>query len=98
MPFLGDINSEGIFKFMLTFKTGTFIIMNMEEEWENNNMAIKRVKLDYRPAVVKAPPVEEIEIPSSHMEELDRSIRQKVRQTEAERAASIEAAGKYTVR
>lgn len=32
------------------------------------------------------------------MEELDRTIKQKVRQNEAERVASIEAAGRYIVR
>lgn len=54
-------------------------------------MAIKRVKLNYMSAVSKTPPVGEITIPSSHMEELDRAIRQKVSQNEAERAASMEA-------
>lgn len=61
-------------------------------------MAIKRVKINYLSAVSKTPPVNRIAVPSSHMEELDRAIRQKVRQNEAERAASIEAAGRYTVR
>ncbi|MDE7200857.1 MAG: hypothetical protein K2O91_02895 [Lachnospiraceae bacterium] len=61
-------------------------------------MAIERIKLNYKSAVPNIPPVEKIPVPSSHMEELGRSIRQKVRQNEAERAASIEAAGKYTVR
>ncbi len=61
-------------------------------------MAIKRVKLNYMSAVSKTPPEDTIVIPSSHMEELDRAIRQKVRQNEAERAASVETAGKYVVR
>ena len=43
-------------------------------------------------------PVEKIPVPSSCMEELDRAIRQKIRQNEAERAASIEFAGRYNVR
>lgn len=62
------------------------------------NMAIKRVKLDYMSAVSETPPVGKITIPSSHIEELDRAIRQKVRQNEAERAASMEAASRYIVR
>ncbi len=61
-------------------------------------MAIKRIKIDYLSAVSKTPPVNRIAVPSSHMEELDRAIRQKVKQNEAERVASIEAAGRYTVR
>jgi hypothetical protein len=61
-------------------------------------MAIKRQKLNYMSAVSKTPPVERIPVSSSCMEELGKSIRQKVRQNEAERAASIEAAGRYTVR
>lgn len=67
-------------------------------EEENCNMAIRRVKLDYKPAVSKTPPMEKIAVPSSHMEELDRAIRIKVRQNEAERAASMEVAGRYVVR
>ena len=43
-------------------------------------------------------PVEKIPVSSSCMEELDRAIRQKIRQNEAERAASIEFAGRYNVR
>lgn len=61
-------------------------------------MAIKRVKLNYMSTVSKTPPVGKIIVPSSHMEELDRAIRQKVRQNEAERAASMEIASRYTVR
>lgn len=45
-------------------------------------MAIKRVKLNYMSAVSKTPPVGKTVIPSSHMEELDRAIRQKVRQND----------------
>lgn len=61
-------------------------------------MAIERVKLNYKSAVSKTPPIGRIVIPSSHMEELDRAVRQKVRQNEAERAAGVEAAGRYIVR
>lgn len=61
-------------------------------------MAIKKVKLNYMSAVSKTPPVEKIPVSSSRMEELDRAIRQKIRQNEAERAASIEVAARYTVR
>lgn len=61
-------------------------------------MAIKRVKLNYRSAVSNTAPVETIPVSSSRIEELDRAIRQKVRQNEAERVASIEVAGRYTVR
>lgn len=61
-------------------------------------MAIKKVKLNYMSAVAKTSPIGKVPVSSSRMEELDRAIRQKVRQNEAERAASIEAAGRYTVR
>ncbi len=61
-------------------------------------MAIKRVKLNYISAVSKTPPAEKVVIPGSHMEELDRTIRQKIRQNEAERAAGMEAASRYIVR
>lgn len=61
-------------------------------------MAIQRVKLNYMSAVSKTPSAGKIVIPSSHMEELDRAIRQKVMQNEAERAASMEVASRYIVR
>ena len=61
-------------------------------------MAIKKVKLNYRSAVSETAPVKKVPVSSSHLEMLDRTIRQKVRQNEAERAASIEVAGRYTVR
>ena len=61
-------------------------------------MAIKKVKLNYMSAVTKTTPVEEVPVSSSRMEELDRAIRQKIRHNEAERAASIEIAGRYNVR
>lgn len=61
-------------------------------------MAIKRVKLNYMSAVSETPPAGKVAVPSSHMEDLDRAIKQKVRQNEAERAASMEVAGRYTVR
>lgn len=61
-------------------------------------MAIKRVKLNYVSVMPDIKPVEKIPVQSSCMEELDRAIRQKIRQNEAERAASIEFAGRYNVR
>ena len=61
-------------------------------------MAIKKVKLNYVPVVTRKAPVERTAVPSSHIDALNRSIKQKVRQNEAERAASMEAAGRYTVR
>ena len=61
-------------------------------------MAIKRVKLNYVSVMPYIKPVEKIPVSSSCMEELDRAIRQKIRQNEAERAASIEFAGRYNVR
>lgn len=61
-------------------------------------MAIRKVKLNYMSAVSKTSPAEKIPVSSSRMEVLDRAIREKIRQNEAERAASIEAAGRYTVR
>lgn len=61
-------------------------------------MAIKKVKLNYMTAVEKIPPVKKVTVPSSHIEELDRDIKQKVRQNEAERVASMDVAGQYMVR
>ena len=61
-------------------------------------MAIKRAKLNYMSAVSQTPPVRTIPVSSGCMEELDRAIRQKIRQNEAERAASLEVAGRYKVR
>lgn len=65
---------------------------------ESRIMAIKKVKLDYRPSVTKTLPAKKVPVSSSHMEDLDRAIKQKVRQNEAERAASMEIAGRYMVR
>lgn len=61
-------------------------------------MAIKKVKLNYMSAVSKTPPVKKIPVSSSRIEELNRAIRQKIRQNEVERDASMEVAGQYTVR
>lgn len=61
-------------------------------------MAIKKVKLNYMTAVEKIPPVRKIAVSSSHIEELDRDIKQKVMQNEAERVASMDVAGQYMVR
>lgn len=61
-------------------------------------MAIKRVKLNYMSAVPTTAPVETIPVSSSSMEELNRTIRKKIRHNEAEQAASIEAASRYLVR
>ena len=44
------------------------------------NTPIKRVKLNYMPAVSKTPPVGKITVHSSEMEKLDRSIREKCEQ------------------
>lgn len=65
---------------------------------ESGIMAIKKAKLDYRPSVTKILPAEKLPVSSSHMEDLDRAIKQKVRQNEAERAASMEILGRYMVR
>jgi len=59
---------------------------------------MKRVKLDYRPMAVPSEPVEKTVVPSEHIEALNRSIRQKIRQNETERTASMELAGRYTVK
>lgn len=56
-------------------------------------MAIRRVKLNYMSAVSQPVPVKKIPVSSSRMEELDSAIRKKIRQNEAERAASVEVAG-----
>lgn len=54
-------------------------------------------RLKYMSAVPKTPPVEQVAVSSSHMEEVDKAIREKVRQNEAERTASIEVAEKFIV-
>lgn len=61
-------------------------------------MAMKRRKVTYVAAVPKKPAAGQSTVPSSHKEALGRSIRQKVRQNEAERVASMEIAGRYMVR
>ncbi len=61
-------------------------------------MAIKKVKLNYMSAVSKITPVKKCKVSGSRVEDLDRTIRQKLRQNEAERAAGMEIAGRYTVR
>ena len=61
-------------------------------------MPVEKVPLNYRPAVKKTLPIREIEIPASHMEALDRSIRQKVRQAEVNRTSSTEAVKDHIVR
>lgn len=60
-------------------------------------MAIKKVKLNYMSAVSKTPPMKKILVSSSRMEELDKAIRLKIRQNEAERVASIKIAEQYMV-
>jgi|GEM_PF-2559901 len=59
---------------------------------------MKRVKLEYIPMAVPSEPVEKTIVPSEHIEALNRSIRQKIRQNETERAASMEIAGRYMVK
>lgn len=61
-------------------------------------MAIKKVKLKCAPVVSVRPPEKRIAVPSSHMEALGRSIKHKVQQNEARRAAGMEAAGRYMAR
>lgn len=61
-------------------------------------MAIKKVKLNCVPVVSVRPPVERIAVPSSHMEALGRSMKQKIQQNEVRRAAGMEAAGRYMAR
>lgn len=76
---------------------------------ELNRKKIKRAKLNYRPVTQVAtdnPSILEwvkeasiaYEVPASHMEALDRSIEQKLKQNEAERRASYEAAKDLIVR
>lgn len=60
-------------------------------------MAIKKVKLNYVPAISRTPSVKVRRVSSSRLRNLDRVIQQKARQNEAERVASLEAAGRYTV-
>ena len=62
------------------------------------NMAIKRIKLNYMPAVSETPPIGKITIPSGHIEALDRVIEQKIRQSEKECVINMETVRKYIVR
>lgn len=61
-------------------------------------MAIKKVKLNRVPVVSVRPPVDRVAVPSSHMEALARSMKQKIQQNEVRRAAGMEAAGRYMAR
>lgn len=61
-------------------------------------MAIKKVKLNRVPVVSVRPPEERIAVPSSHMEALGRSMKQKIQQNEVRRAAGMESAGRYMAR
>lgn len=61
-------------------------------------MAIKKVQLNYRSSVSHTVPVRTIPVSNSRIEELNKSIKQKIRQNESERVASLEAVGRYTVR
>ena len=74
-----------------------------------NKNKIKKVKLNYRPITQPATDnssilkwVEEAkiayEVPASHMDALNRSIEQKVKQNEAEKRASYKAAKDFIVR
>ena len=61
-------------------------------------MAMKRKKVTYVAAVPQKSAAGQSTVSSSHKEALGRSIRQKVRQNEAERVASMEIAERYMVR
>lgn len=61
-------------------------------------MPIKHIKLNYRPAIVKSPPIGEIEIPGDYMEELDRAIRRKTRQNASVCTDAVNAVKEHIVR
>lgn len=61
-------------------------------------MSIKRVNVNYMPASDYTPPAEKIQIQNGYMENLNQSIRQKVKQNQAERDASITYARNYLVK
>lgn len=46
-------------------------------------MAIKKVKLNYMSAVSRKPPVAKIKVSSEKMEELNRAVKEKIRQNES---------------
>lgn len=48
-----------------------------------NNSTFKKVKLNYMPAVSRTPPKAKIKVSSAKMEELDKAIIEKTRQTNA---------------
>lgn len=60
-------------------------------------MALKKVKLNYFVAVPAMHPVKTVPVSGNHMEKLDASIQQKVKQNQYERNESIIAAEKYFV-
>lgn len=61
-------------------------------------MSVKRVKVNYMPASDYTPPAQKVPIQNGYMEKLNQSIRQKVKQNQAERDASIEYAWNYLVK
>lgn len=55
-------------------------------------------KLNYRPIISITPSKKKVPVPASHMMELDKVIQKKIKQSEAEYAAGVEAAAMYTLR
>lgn len=61
-------------------------------------MAIKRVQLDYRPAVEKRPPERTIPIPANEWERLDKGIKQKTENNAQQMEIAQKKADQYLVR
>lgn len=61
-------------------------------------MSLKRVKVNYMPASDYTTPAQKVSIQNGYMEKLNQSIRQKMKQNQAERDASIEYARHYLVK
>lgn len=59
---------------------------------------MKKKQLDYRPIISITPSKSKVSVSAHQMEELDKVIRKKIKQNEAEHAASIAASATYTVR
>lgn len=61
-------------------------------------MGIKKVKLDYRPVVVRQSNEIAYEVSSDHVNAVNGSISRKVQRNEAEKNASRDVAARYVVR
>jgi len=64
----------------------------------NGDKAMKRVNLNSKPIAIPDQPKEQTVVSKDSIDELNKFIKQKIRQNEAERTASMEIAGRYVVK